>query len=230
MKSKYITQSDELYSKLIMIGFKRKGHVFFKENGTIRCELGFSHSVHQESHVKYYTITVLIEYLDVREISKKIDVTIGGFGINIGHLSENNYFKEWKVPNDSTDIYVSEVISDMYKYILNYAIPYFKRYSDIRNVIADMELNILANQIDTHHYLPIMYYISGESKKACIYLENRLNQLKIKAVPKAFSDESFVNSTYGIEADTDTIEKRTYLLYKDFACKLTELIRKSFKE
>ena len=93
-----------------------------------------------------------------------------------------------------------------------------------------MELNILANQIDTHHYLPIMYYISGESKKACIYLENRLNQLKIKAVPKAFSDESFVNSTYGIEADTDTIEKRTYLLYKDFACKLTELIRKSFKE
>ena len=112
----------------------------------------------------------------------------------------------------------------MYKYILNYAIPYFERYSDIKNVITDMELNILANQIDTCHYLPIMYYISGESKKACIYLENKLNQLKIEAVPKASSDESFINSIYETKANKDIMENREYLLYKDFACKLTKLI------
>ena len=230
MKLKYITQNEELYSKLKMLGFKRKGHDFFKEHKSIRCELGFSHSVHHEPFVKYYTITVMIEYIDVRKISHNLNVDIGGFGVNIGYLSENNYFKEWKVPDNSTDIYVSEVISDMYQYILNYAIPYFERYSDIKNVIADMELGILTNQIDTYHYLPIMYYISGESKKSCIYLDNRLNQLRMKAVPNAFSDESFVNSICGIESDTDTIERRTYLLYKDFACKLTELIRKSFEE
>ena len=87
-----------------------------------------------------------------------------------------------------------------------------------------MELNILANQIDTCHYLPIMYYISGESKKACIYLENKLNQLKIEAVPKASSDESFINSIYETKANKDIMENREYLLYKDFACKLTKLI------
>ena len=226
MKFKYITQNDELYSKLKMIGFKRKGHDFYKENGTIRCELGFSHSVHHEFHVKYYTITVMVEYLDVREISRKIDVAIGGFGINIGYLSENNYFKEWKVPDESTDNDVSEVVSDMLQYISNYAIPYFRRYSNIQNVIEDMELNLLTNQIDTIHYLPIMYFISGESKKACVYLENRLNQLKMKVVSKAFSDESFINNVYGIEDNTDTPEKRSYLLYNDFACKLIDLMHK----
>lgn len=224
MKLGYITQNEELHSKLKMMGFKRKGHDFFKEQELIRFELCFTHSVHYECHVKYYTITVMIEYLDVRKISQDLNVDIGGFGINIGHLSQSNYFKEWKVPDNSTDTYVTGVITDMLQYILNYAIPYFERYSNMQNVIEDMELNMLTNQIDTCHYLPIMYYISGESEKACIYIENTLNHLEMEAKPKMFSDESFVLNAYGINVNSNSPEERAFLSYKDFAFKLTELM------
>ena len=107
-KNRYITYNEDLSSKLLSIGFIRKGgNTYVKKRGTVKYELSFTHSTHNEPHVRYYTITLSIEYQNVQEIIDNLDVVIGGFGFNLGYLLPEYSFKEWKIAETSSDEYIS---------------------------------------------------------------------------------------------------------------------------
>lgn len=218
-KNRYITYNEELFSKLQSIGFSRKrGNSYVKTKRVIKYELSFSHSTHNEPHVKYYTITLSIEYQKVQEIVDKMNVVIGGFGINLGYLLPEFSFKEWKVTETSSDEYISFVVGDMYTNIVNFAIPYFERYSEIRNVIEDIEKGVLKNQIDSSHYLPILYLLNGDKDLVVPYLQKELNRreyLKNKVCGDDYPFPLFNNVK-----DCSTSESRIYNEYKSFVDKI----------
>lgn len=219
-KNIYSFFNNELSSKIKSLGFKKKRDLsFFRKIGATIHELGFTHSTHHESHIRYYTITVSIEHQKVVEIVNALGVIIGGMGINIGYLSPEHNFIEWRISETSLEEEVSKVVSDMYCHIINYAVPYFNRYSDIKNVIADTENNILTNHLDIPHRLPILYYLNNEKEFAVSYMQRELNKRKY-LYNKRYDDFPF--STPNIETDVITSEERIYKEYQTFVDKLMQ--------
>lgn len=225
-KNRYITYNEDLSSKLLSIGFIRKGgNTYVKKRGTVKYELPFTHSTHNEPHVRYYTITLSIEYQNVQEIIDNLDVVIGGFGINLGYLLPEYSFKEWKIAETSSDEYISFIVSDMYDNIANFAIPYFERYSEIKNVIEDIEGGVLNNQIDSSHYLPILYLLTGEKDLVIPYLQKELNRREY--LMNKGCDDDYPFSLSNKTKDYSTHESRVYKEYKSFVDKITKYMSES---
>ena len=221
-KRKYITYNEELTSQLGVLGFKRKrGYSFVKEMGEAVCELAFSHSTHHEHGVKYYSVNMLIEYPKAQEIINKICKTNLIIGDNIGNVMLEHFYKEWRVSETDSDDEVAVVVNDIYNVIVSYAIPYFRRHSRIENVLEDLEKCNLRNQANVDYYLPLLYYLTGNTKLAVSFLERELNR-KERLSKKTFDD--YPSELPEPHQSIETQEERSYKAYKEFTVKFMQYI------
>lgn len=219
MKHKSIIYNNDLNKFFSQIGFRRNRDVgFYRERNGVLQTIGFPHSSHNEPYVKYYNVSIGVTFPTVMEIGEKLGCyTAGTIGISIGYLTPEKTFKTWRVADNTSNEEMSNIVSDMFRCVVNYAIPYLEKYSTMPNVIQGIELGTLANQTDIIYNLPIFYLLCGEKEKAIRYVNERLEIMKHE-LEKETKEVSFINEVY----DKDILpDNRQFSQYKTFVDKFT---------
>ena len=211
MKQKSIVYNNYLERHLVSLGFKRKGgDGFIREFNGVQQIINFLYSNQNEHFVRYYNIYVGVSYPKVIEIGRQLECyTVGTIGTTIGYLTHEKTYKTWKVTDVISDNDLERIVDDMYKCIIDFAIPYLEKYSVISNIINDMEGGLLINQADELHNLPIYYYLEGEKSHALNYMSHRLKSMELKTL-KYRSDESFICNVYDKQPIVDNRHYRQY--------------------
>ena len=162
MDLKYITYSELLCSKLALLGFKRKNRAEFirKQNGFNQM-ISYCHSS-RIPHVRDYYIIIGLYYPEVEKMGMDLDVyTTGAWGMNIGYLTPQKNFKEWRVENSASEDDIREVVNDMVNLIETYAVPFFDRYSEVNELIFELEVGTLLIPHLADYNLPLLYLLKS---------------------------------------------------------------------
>lgn len=220
MELKYITYSELLCNKLASLGFKRKGKDKFIRtlSGFIQ-SIGFCHSS-PIPHFRNYYIVVGLSYPEMEDIALDLGVyTAGEWRFTIGHLTPQNNFLQWKINNSAIEEDVRDTVIEMLNLIETYAIPFLDKYSDINEILFELEEG---NRFIPRHYdLPLIYYMLGEKENAISYVNQELIRKESKA-KRSHEGNSFDPSNNNIR---ETPLDREYNEYKEFADKLMARIK-----
>ena len=107
----------------------------------------------------------------------------------------------------------------MLNLIETYAIPFLDKYSDINEILFELEEG---NRFIPRHYdLPLIYYMLGEKENAISYVNQELIRKESKA-KRSHEGNSFDPSNNNIR---ETPLDREYNEYKEFADKLMARIK-----
>ncbi|MDE5987224.1 MAG: hypothetical protein K2H16_08120 [Prevotella sp.] len=179
MGNRYITYNERLNEKLNLLGFRRKNkETFIKKYGDGVQSIVWGHSTyHDEPHIKYYSVSVFIDFPVVKRIEKESGVLTSGFGRELGYLAPDPYYKEWRLADVATEEEVADVIDEVVG-LIEYAMPVVDRCSIIRNVIRDMEDNKLKFGMNAKVLSPVLYLADGQPEMACKYVDNILSNLE----------------------------------------------------
>lgn len=220
MGLKYITFSELLREKLALLGFKRKGKdEFLREvNGFVH-SIGFCHSS-SIPHFRSYYIMIGLSYPKLEDLAMDLGVYYAGaWGVTIGQLTPKNNFQQWLVENSATEEDVRDTVIEMLNLIETYAIPFLDKYSDINEILFELEEG---NRFIPRHYdLPLIYYMLGEKENAISYVNQELIRKESKA-KRSHEGNSFDPSNNNIR---ETPLDREYNEYKEFADKLMARIK-----
>ena len=175
MAKRYITYNERLNEKLNNVGFRRKNKkTFIKKYGDGVQSIMWGHSTyHDEPHIKYYSVSVFIDFPIVKKIEKEAGVLTSGFGRGLGYLGPNPVYKEWRLADIATEEEITKVIDEVVG-LIEYAMPVIDRYSTIKNVIIDMEDNKLKFGMNAKVLSPVLYLADGQPEMACKYVDNIL--------------------------------------------------------
>ena len=214
MKQVSIIYNKYLNSNLKLLGFKRKGSDgFMREINGVQQTVNFLYSNRNEHDVRYYNIYIGVSYPKVIEIGKRLECfTVGSVGTNIGYLTPEKAYKTWRVADAMSEDGLQNIVNDIYKSIVDFAIPYLDKYSVIRNLIGGMEGGVLNNQIDELYNMPIFYYLAGEKNNALNYMSHRLKTMEQKIV-REMSEKTNLYKMHGTQVEVDD---RFYRQYKQF--------------
>ncbi len=216
MELKYITYSELLCRELTHIGFKRKKRDEFvkKYNGFIQM-INFCHSSRIPGCREYYIIAGLA-YPELEKMGMDLGVyTAGAWGMNIGYFTPQNSFIEWHVENSASEDDVREVVNDMVNLIKTYAVPFLDKYSDINEILFELEEGTKLVPHHSDYNLPLLYFMIGEKDNAISYMNKELKRKELKA----FHNEYPIEIQNRIDSHNPAIV-REYKEYKDFSSKL----------
>ena len=219
---KYITYSELLCSKLALVGFKRKKYYEFvrKHNSFIQT-ITFCHSA-LVSHFRDYYIIAGLYYPELEKMAMNLDVyTAGAWGMNIGYLTPQKHFKEWRVKKSASEDDVREVVIDMTNYIGRYAVTFLNKYSDINELIFELGVGNLIIPHHADYNLPLLYVMTGEKEQAISYLYRELERKEM--IVKKSKRDCPVEAQNDNSSFISPVEKE-YNEYKEFADKLLKRI------
>lgn len=219
MKYDYITKYEHLNSGLSRYQFVRKNkNHFSRETDDCILSIDFIHSVPMPK-VRDYNIMVSVKYPKAVWVAHELDVfTVGNIGANIGYLSPLETYKVWRVADIDEEKHILTIIDEMLIFIEKYALPFFKKYSILDNVIHEIEVG---NRLFTHgsdYNLPIFYLLNNEKEKAFSFLKEELKRKEVKA-QKEFDDYPFPHL---IKDDKSSSTYRILNEYKEFVSKFVE--------
>lgn len=224
MEHKYITYNELLCSKLALLGFKRKGKSeFLREvNGFIH-SIGYCHSA-RIPHSRDYYIMVALYYPELQNLGMDLGVyTAGAWGVTIGQLTPKNNFQEWHVENSATEENVRDTIIDMVNLIEAYAVPFLNKYSNINEILFELEEGTRLVPRNAGYNLPLLYFLIGEKENAISYINQELIKKESKA-ERSHEGNPFEPRNNNIIPETPL--DREYNEYKEFAKKFLERMGK----
>lgn len=222
MKYDYITKYEHLNSGLSRYQFVRKNkNHFSRETDDCILSIDFIHSVPMPK-VRDYNIMVSVKYPKAVWVAHELDVfTVGTIGANIGYLSPLETYKVWRVADIDEEKHIFTIIDEMLIFIEKYALPFFKKYSILDNVIHEIEVGNRLFTPGSDYNLPIFYLLNGE-KDFILSCLNREVQKKEAQIRKVHDDYPFTLSN--IQMDSSTPEYRAYKEYKTFVEKIKKYI------
>jgi hypothetical protein len=145
--------------------------------------------------------------------------TAGAWGITIGQLTPKNNFQQWLVSNSATEEDVRDTVIDMVNLIETYAVPFLNKYSDIHEVLFELEEG--KRFLPRHYDLPLIYYTLGENENAISYIKQELIR-KESRVRRSHEGNPFELKNNDIR---ETPLDREYNEYKEFAKNLIARIK-----
>lgn len=222
MGLKYITFSELLREKLALLGFKRKGKdEFLREvNGFVH-SIGFCHSS-SIPHFRSYYIMIGLSYPKLEDLAMDLGVYYAGaWGVTIGQLTPKNNFQQWLVENSATEEDVRDTVIDMVNLIEAYAVPFLNKYSDINEILFELEEGNRLVPRYAGYNLPLLYYMLGEKENAISYINQELTKKESQA-KRSHEGNPFDPSNNNIR---ETPLDREYNEYKEFADKLMARIK-----
>ena len=199
----YITYNTLLRKGLEAFGFKRGNKMeFILEKEFSSVTLLFSHTCFIP-HTKDYTITVRIEYNNVKKIKTEGNFNLyisDGFSVDKGHimgLKKPMYFRIADSDNDMTE---DKAVQDILYHVSTFAIPFITRYSNPFNLLLDYESKSLPEYVFIHRCtLPLIYLSCGKQKEALEVAQHALFDLKTRLLEKpAITKDSYSKSNYSI--------------------------------
>lgn len=179
MNYKYITDHPYFKEKFLSIGFKRQNRrKYIRKYGDAVDSLQFGNAHYGEHFVNYYSFTVFIDFKEIDKTCQNIGIIIGGFGIPIGILCNEKYYKEWRVADEDSEKHVKKVIDDMADVVKRYAIPFLNKYPTIHEVIKGIEKKEINRHLDERRLTPILYLLVGERSHAIDYVNETLQGMQ----------------------------------------------------
>ena len=223
-KKRYITFDKRLIEAFAALGFKRKNQdTFLRMQNEALQRIGFTHSVHGERHVKYYNLSLYVEYPKVNELIKSLQYDyydFDGFQINIGYLKENPKFQQYRVADEDNDETVLRVIENMAHDVEHYGLPFFDKYSTIDAAIKGMETHeITFTALSVKRSLPVFYLSKGWPESALSYVNSREEQ-EIKGYEKQVAECLELRKLHG----DDNVEMPPSRFHQDYI-RFANLIR-----
>ena len=184
---------------LFQYGFrKERGTVYSRLEDEIKEGLYFGSSAHNEKHVCYLTYTAGVSCPVVEEVAYELNELVCGLGMNIGFLMPDYFFKEWRFAIDNSDEYIQYQVSDIISTVLEYAIPYFRKYSTQENLVYGLETRELRCSNGVRDiYLPILYYLRGHNAQAYSFVEE---VIKRRTLDFPIDEYKAMQVIYGEEA------------------------------
>lgn len=224
MKEKYITSYDSLTNHLMKFGFRRKNANFYIRESTESLQrLFFTHATHSERFVKYYTIQLKINYPQIESLAKEMGLFSYGMAVNIGYLTPNRNFLEWRVAESDSEDYILDIIENMCMNINNYALPYFEKYSTLEGLLKGIDNQELQNRLDYRFCQPFLYYLLGDKKRAIDSLDTILKS--IKAHSQLMDDKQ----NYSISSNDHVghLQNKDLQVYMEFTSKFKDFVDES---
>lgn len=181
MAKDYITYNEHLNKELKTIGFVRKNmNQFVRKQDDVIQYLFLGHHTNGEHFVRYYDISVQIAIPTIDVLEHEIGVTCGGFGCQIDYCNpEGSYdMYKWRIAKDDNPRIVQQVVSDMLINIIQYAEPFFRQHSTIKNILLAFERNKLS-KMTRKRILPLLYIANGQNEKALDFMDRTLHELSL---------------------------------------------------
>ena len=89
----------------------------------------------------------------------------------IGYFSPANYYLEWRVPDDATDDYLRNVITEVCDIIEKYIVPLGEKYSSIAKVLLYFDPTTLQRiMLLRERTIIAMYYVTKQYDKMRSYI------------------------------------------------------------
>ena len=225
MAKRYITYNERLNEKLNHLGFRRKNKkTFIKKYGDGVQSIMWGHpTYHDEPHIKYYSVSVFIDFPVVKKTAKEIGIITNGFGGRLEYLGPNPVYKEWRLADIATEEEITKVIDEVVG-LIEYAMPVVDKCSIIKNVIRDMEDNKLKIDMDAKVLSPVLYLADGQPEMACKYVDNILSNLE-RSFKIEVSETQRLRELYGTDnIDVDSGQQRELENYRIYAEKLKSYV------
>ena len=105
----------------------------------------------------------------------------GAWGVTIGQLTPKNNFQQWLVENSATEEDVRDTVIDMVNLIEAYAVPFLNKYSDINEILFELEEGNRLVPRYAGYNLPLLYYMLGEKENAISYINQELTKKESQA-------------------------------------------------
>ena len=145
----------------------------------------------------------------------------GAWGVTIGQLTPKNNFQQWLVENSATEEDVRDTVIDMVNLIEAYAVPFLNKYSDINEILFELEEGNRLVPRYAGYNLPLLHYMLGEKENAISYINQELTKKESQA-KRSHEGNSFDPSNNNIR---ETPLDREYNEYKEFVKRFMDRIK-----
>lgn len=221
----YITYNTLLKKGLEAFGFKRSNKIeFILEKEFSSVTLLFFHTCFIP-HTKDYTITIRIEYNNVKKIRTEgnfYPYISDGISVDIGHIMGLKKPMYFRIADSGNDLTEDKIVQDILYHVSTFAMPFIARYSSPFNLLSDYESKSLPEYVFIHRCtLPLIYLSCGKQEEALELAQHALFDLKTRLLEKpAITKESYSNNNYSVT--TYQVKGLEMELYEEFYQRLID--------
>ena len=163
---------------LKQLGFKKSRGVFGRNEKESIMELRFGHGTYGQKFVRYYDCVYAIDYPKINEVAAELGEFVFGLSGQIGYLTPENRFREWRLADSDTDDYYLHMINDIKETLGQYVIPYMEKYSTIEAFVEGVESGNISRNFFDSKAIAIAYVLLGRKDDALHYLDQCIEEQK----------------------------------------------------
>ncbi len=162
---------------LKQLGFKKSRGVFGRNEKESIMELRFGHGTYGQKFVRYYDCLYVIDYPKINEVAAELGEFVFGLSGQIGYLTPENSYREWRLADSDTDEYYLHMINDIKQTLTQYVIPYMEKFSTIEGFVKGIETGEIRKSFN-EKAVAIAYVLLGRKDDALHYLDQCIEEQK----------------------------------------------------
>jgi hypothetical protein len=163
---------------LKQLGFKKSRGVFGRNEKESIMKLRFGHGTYGQKFVRYYDCLYVIDYPKINEVAAELGELVFGQGGQIGYLTPEYRFREWRLADSDSDEYYLHMINDIKETMTQYVIPYMEKYSTIEAFVKGVESGNISPNFFDNKAVAIAYVLLGRKDDALHYLDQCIEEQK----------------------------------------------------
>jgi len=162
---------------LKQLGFRKSRGVFGRNEKESIMELRFGHGTYGQKFVRYYDCLYVIDYPKINEVAAELGEFVFGLSGQIGYLTPENSYREWRLADSDTDEYYLHMINDIKETLTQYVIPYMEKFSTIEGFVKGIETDEIRKSFN-EKAVAIAYVLLGRKDDALHYLDQCIEEQK----------------------------------------------------
>ena len=161
-----------------LFGFKKTKYGFVRHERESIMKLSFGYGTYGQKFVRYYDCMYSIVYPKIEALADSIGEYVCGPHGQIGYLTPENRFREWKLADSDSDEYYLHMINDIKEIMGQYVIPYMEKYSTIEAFVKGVESGNISRNFFDSKAVAIAYVLLGRKDDALHYLDQCIEEQK----------------------------------------------------
>lgn len=165
-----------------LFGFKKTKYGFVRHDRESIMKLSFGYGTYGQKIVRYYDCMYSIVYPKIEALADSIGEYVCGPHGQIGYLTPENRFREWRLADSDSDEYYLHMINDIKEIMGQYVIPYMEKYSTIEAFVKGVESGNISPNFFDNKAVAIAYVLLGRKDDALHYLDQCIEEQKNKDI------------------------------------------------
>ena len=174
----YLESEPRFKEIMKQFGFKKTKYGFDRHDRESIMELRFGHGTNGQKNVRYYDCMYSIVYPKIEALADSIGEYVCGPHGQIGYLTPENRFREWRLADSDTDEYYLHMINDIKETLGQYVIPYMEKYSTIEAFVEGVESGNISRNFFDSKAVAIAYVLLGRKDDALHFLDQCIEEQK----------------------------------------------------